>query len=402
MSSAPARSHSRRVLLLALALVSLLNVTGCRRAEEANALPTATVLVTKAVTRDVPVYREWLGTLDGSENAQIRARVTGHVISRDYQEGARVKKGDPLFRIDPRPFETAVAEAKFQLAQGIAVQTASQAEYDRSKILYEKCVISEKEFINRTQLNESNKAKVKALTASLAEANLNLGFTRITSPIDGVVAIAQAHIGDLVGTGNNMVLTSVSTIDPIKIVFPISESDYLAANPRVEEIMKKPLDQRPSNIELVLAGGSVYPHKARFLSVDLQLRASTGTILVTALVPNPGNVLRPGFFARARIVARVLQGAVVVPQRAVNEIQGSYQLWIIGTDGRAETRPVTVGDRVDTDWVIASGLKKGETVIVEGAQKVKAGMPVIAKPWRPNGTVEISNEESTDTKQEAR
>jgi len=399
MSSAPARSHSLLILLLVLALVNFLNLTGCKRAEEANALPPATLLVTKAVTRDVPVYREWLGTLDGSENAQIRARVTGHVISRDYQEGSRVKKGDLLFKIDPRPFETAVAEAKFQLAQGAAVQCASQAEYDRSVVLFEKCVISEKEFINRTQLNESNKAKVKALIAALAEANLNLGFTRITSPIDGVVAIAQAHIGDLVGTGNNMVLTSVSTIDPIKIVFPISESDYLAANPRVEEIMKKPLDQRPSNIELVLAGGSIYPHKARFLSVDLQLRASTGTILVTAIVPNPGNVLRAGFFARARIVASVLKGAVVVPQRAVNEIQGSYQLWIVGADGKAETRPVTVGDRVGTDWVITAGLKKGETVIVEGAQKVKAGMPVNAKPWKPNGTEETSAEGSSDTKQ---
>jgi len=385
MSSAPARSRSWPALRLGVVLVAFLSLTACRREEGPNALRLPEVLVQKAQSRDVPVYREWLGTLEGSENADIRARVTGHVISRDYQEGAHVKKGNLLFRIDPRSFETALAEAKFQLAQGCAIQCASQAEYDRSKVLFEKKVISEKEFINKTQLNESNRAKVKALTAALAEAQLNLDFCRLTSPIEGIVGIAKAHVGDLVGTGNNMVLASVSTLDPIKIVFPISEQDYLAVSQRVQETLKKPFDQRPGTVELLLAGGSVYPHKARFLSVDLQVKASTGTILVTALAPNPGDVLRPGFFARARIVASVLQGTVVVPQRAVIEIQGNYQVWIVGPDGKAEMRPVKVGERVGADWVITSGLKKGEKVIVEGAQKVKAGMPVVTKPWRPSG-----------------
>ena len=191
-------------------------------------------------------------------------------------------------------------------------------------------------------------------------------------------------MGDLVGTANSAVLTSVSTLDPIKIVFPISETEYLAAaSDRIQENISKPLDQRQEFIELILADGKVFPNKARLLSVDRQVNASTGTILVTALLKNPGSVLRPGLFARARIMAKTLEGAVVVPQRAVMEVQGSYQLAIVNPDGKAEIRPVKVGPRVGMEWVISSGLKAGEKVIVEGIQKVKSGLPVAAKPWVP-------------------
>jgi len=192
-------------------------------------------------------------------------------------------------------------------------------------------------------------------------------------------------VGDLVGTANSLVLTSVSTLDPIKVIFPVSESDYLEAIARVQETMSKPLDQRAESIELVLADGSTFPQKARLLSVDRQVKTSTGTILVTAVLANPGSILRPGFFARARVTANVLKDAVVVPQRAVSEIQGSYQLALIGADGKAEIRPVKMGARTGTDWVVTSGLKAGEKVIVEGIQKVKAGSPVSAKPWTPPG-----------------
>ena len=382
MNGPPLKPRNRLALLLVgLATVSL-GISACNRPEGSMAAPPPEVLVKKAATRDVPVYREWIGTLQGSENADIRARVTGHVIKRDYQEGALVKKGQLLFQLDPRPFETALAEAKFQLAQGCAALRASQAEYERSKVLFEHKVISEKEFINRTQLNESNRAKVEALNEGVEQARLNLEYTRITSPIDGIVAIAQANVGDLVGTAGGPALTTVSTLDPIKIVFPISETEYFAASQRVQESLGKPFNQRPENIELIFAGGKVYPRKARLLSVDLQVRASTGTVLVTALVANPGNVLRPGVFARARIVANVLKDAVVVPQQAVNEIQGTYQIGVVGADGKAEIRMVQVGARTDQDWVITSGLKKGEKVVVEGFQKIKQGMTVTTKPWR--------------------
>jgi membrane fusion protein, multidrug efflux system len=381
--------------LLLLSVLAAGWLTSCGGKETAGPSAPPEVLIMKAGTRDVPVYREWIGTLDGSENAEIRARVTGYLLKRDYQEGSLVKKGDLLFEIDPRPFEAALAEAKSQLEQAKATQVASQADAERSKTMFEKRAISEKEYINKTQLNESNMAKIAALEANVEQAQLNVNFCRVTSPVDGIAGIAQAQVGDLVGAGNNTVLTTVSTLDPMKIIFPVSEADYLAASRRVQETMSKPFDERPETIELILADGSIFPHKARLLSVDRQVKASTGTILVTALLPNPGNLLRPGFFARARIVANVLKNAVVVPQRAVKEVQGSYQLAIVDADGKAEIRPVQVGPRTGTDWVITSGVKPGEQVVVEGLQKVKAGAPVSAKPW------ENKNDEARMTKPEA-
>jgi RND family efflux transporter MFP subunit len=361
-------------------LVGALN--GCGKTEIA-ALPPPEVLVMEAATRDVPVYREWIGTIDGSENAEIRARVTGYLIKRDYQEGTLVKKGDLLFEIDPAPTEAALLEAKGQLEQARSVAKAAAAEQERSDKLFAQKVISEQEHTNKVQLNAANQAKVKAAEANLQQAQLNLNFCKVTAPVDGIVGLAKAQVGDLVGSGNNVTLTYISALDPVKVTFPISESDYLAASQRVQETMSKPFEQRPESIELILADGSVFPHKARLQSVDLQVKQSTGTILVTALLANPGSLLRPGFFARARIVAQVLKDAVVVPQRAVSEVQGAYQLGIIGADGKAEIRPVKVGSRTGTDWVISSGLKPGEKVVVEGLQKIKAGAPVAAKPWTP-------------------
>ncbi|WP_086151582.1 efflux RND transporter periplasmic adaptor subunit [Cellulosimicrobium sp. KWT-B] len=364
------------------AVVAIGAFTGCGKTEVASA-PPPEVLVLEAATRDVPVYREWIGTIDGSENAEIQARVSGHLIKRSYVEGALVKKGDPLFEIDPRPSAAALAQAKSELEQGRAAALAAAAERDRSDKLFAQKVISEQEHTNKTQLNEANQAKVQALQAAVEEAQLNLNFCHVTSPVEGIAGIAKAQVGDLVGTGSNVVLTSVSTLDPAKILFPVSEADYLAANRRVQETLNKPLDQRPESIELILADGSTFPNKGKLLSVDRQVQTTTGTILVTALVRNPGSILRPGFYARARIVADVLKAAVVVPQRAVSEVQGAYQLGIIGGDNKAEIRPVKVGARTGTDWVITSGLKPGEKVVVEGLQKIKSGAPVVAEPWTP-------------------
>ena len=354
----------------------------------------------EAATRDVPVYREWIGTIDGSENADVRARVEGHLIKRSYEEGSVVKKGDPLFDIDPRPYEAALAQAKSQLEQGKAVKLAAVAERARSDQLFSQKVISEQEHTNKTQLAEANIAKVDALQAAVEDAQLNLGYCHVTSPVDGIAGLAKAQVGDLVGTGGNTVLTSVSTLDPAKALFPISETDYLAFRERGQETLK----ERPKNIELILADGSTFPNKAWLLAVDRQVQAATGTILVTALVQNPGAILRPGFYARARIVANVLKDAVIVPQRAVSEVQGAYQLGIIGADSKAEIRPVKVGDRTGSDWVISSGLKPGEKVVVEGLQKIRAGAPVVAKPWTPpaekpdESTATAQAETKADTK----
>lgn len=345
--------------------------------------PPPEVLVTAAAARDVPVYREWIGTLDGSENAEIRARVTGYLVSRRYQEGGLVKKGDVLFEIDQRPFEAALAEAAQQLEQGKATQLASQAEADRNTELFNKKVISEKEYTNKVQLNESNLAKVRALEANLEQARLNLGFCKVTAPIDGIAGIAKAQVGDLVGSGSNTVLTSLSTLDPIKVVFPISEAEYLAAGEQIQTSLARPMAERQEFISLILADGKPFANKARILSVDRQVNVATGTILVSALAANPGGLLRPGLFARARVVATTIKDAVVVPQRAVLEVQGSYQVGVVGADGKAEIRPVKVGPREAQGWVITGGLKAGETIIVEGLQKVRAGVPVSARPWTP-------------------
>ena len=357
-------------------------LTGCGK-EEAQVAAPPEVLVTEAGTRDVPVYKEWIGTIDGSENADVRARVEGHLIKRTYEEGSLVKKGDPLFEIDPRPFEAALAQAKSNLEQAKAAALAAAAERERSDKLFAQKVISEQEHTNKTQLNEASQAKVQALEAAVEDAQLNLNFCKITSPVEGIAGLAKAQVGDLVGSGGNTVLTSVSTLDPAKILFPVSEADYLAANKRAQEILSKPLDQRDESIELILADGSTFPNKARLLAVDRQVQATTGTILVTALVKNPDSLLRPGFYARARIVADILKDAVVVPQRAVSEVQGAYQLGIVGSDNKAEIRPVKMGARTGSDWVVSSGLKPGEKVVVEGLQKIRAGTQVVAKPWTP-------------------
>jgi membrane fusion protein (multidrug efflux system) len=374
---------NRRVPAVVVAAV-LSALTACSPSEK-NAGPPAPpeVLVIAAAARDVPVYREWVGTLDGSENAQIRARVVGYLLKREYQEGSRVKEGDELFQLDARPFEASLAEAKSQLEQGKAVQIASQSDADRNKELFNRKVISEQEFTNKTQQNDANIAKVGALQAAVEQAQLNVQFCKIASPVNGIAGNAMAQVGDLVGQGTNAVLTTVSTVDPIKILFPISEQEYLNAAQKIEEGLREPFEKREALFEVVLADGTTFDHKGRLFSLDRQVNQATGTILVTAMVENPGGLLRPGQFARARIKARDLPAAIVVPQRAVAELQGTYQVGVIGPDNKAEIRVVQVGPLVGSDWVIASGLKPGEKVVVEGFQKLRAGAPVAPKPWTP-------------------
>ncbi|MDR3405614.1 MAG: efflux RND transporter periplasmic adaptor subunit [Chthoniobacter sp.] len=366
-----------------VALAPLLLLAACNKDQSAAPPSPPEVLVMAAAAEDVPVYREWVGTLDGSENAEIRARVVGYLLKRDYQEGALVKKGDVLFEIDSRPFEAALAEAKSQLEQGKAVQLATQADADRNKELYNRKVISDQEYTNKTQQNESNIAKVQALKAAVEQAQLNVQFCKVVSPVNGIAGNAKAQVGDLVGQGTNAVLTTVSTVDPVKILFPISEQEYLDAAEKIQQALDEPFDQREELFEVVLANGAIFEHKGRLLSLDRQVNQATGTILATALLDNPNALLRPGQFARARIKAKDLPAAIVVPQRAVSELQGMYQVGVVGPDNKAEIRTVKVGPRVGSVWAIESGLKPGEKVVVEGFQKLRAGALVAPKPWTP-------------------
>jgi membrane fusion protein, multidrug efflux system len=373
----------RSTLAKAFSIAIVFSLSGCeKKTVQTEAPPPPEVLVTEVVKGDVPTVGEWVGTLDGEQNADIRARVTGYLQKRDYQEGSYVKEGDLLFEIDPRPFEAALAEAKSQLAQEQAVQLATQADFERNQELFNKKVISVQEFENKRQLNEANVAKVGALEAAVQTAQLNLGFTKITAPVDGIAGLAKAQIGDLVGAGSTASLTTVSKIDPIRLYFPLSEKDYKEHANGLREAMQRPYAERPEAIEMVFADGTVYPRKGKFSFVDRQVDPTTGTILIAASFPNPEHTLRPGQFAKARAVIDKISGALLVPERALVELQGSYQIGVVGEDNKAEIRPIKIGPRFNRQVVVTEGLKVGEKVIVEGIQKVRPGMTLTAKPYQ--------------------
>jgi membrane fusion protein, multidrug efflux system len=353
-----------------------------KKAEHSEASAPPEVLVTEVVKADVPIVRQWVGTLDGSDNADIRARVTGYLEKRNYQEGSLVRQGDVLFEIDPRQFEAALDEAKSQLAQAQAIQAATQADFERSQELFDKKVISVQEYENKRQLNQANAAKVGALEAAQETAQLNLGFTKITAPFDGIAGISQAQIGDLVGpSGSTSTLTTESKVDPIRLYFPISEREYRERSNLLREAMNKPEAERQAVIEMLFADGTVYPQKGKFAFVNRQVDPTTGTILVAGNFPNPERTLRPGQFAVARAAIEEIPGALIVPERALVDLQGNYQLGVLGADNKADIRAVKIGPRYNQQVVITEGLKEGEKVIVEGVQKVRPGMVVTAKPY---------------------
>jgi RND family efflux transporter MFP subunit len=286
--------HRKSIVAKALALAVTISVLGCEK-KTAETGPTALpeVLVTQVVSADVPVIREWVGTSDGSENADIRARVTGYLQKRDYQEGSYVKEGDLLFEIDPRPFEAALAQAKSELAQVQATQAASQADFERAQELYNRKVISVQEYENKRQLNQAQVAKTQALEAAAQTAQLTLDYTKITAPVDGIAGLSKANIADLVGTGSEVTLTTVSKIDPIQLNFHINEADYKQHASALQKGMQKLESEREATVELVFADGTVYPQRGKFSFVDRQVDPTTGTILVAANFPNLDHSLRP-------------------------------------------------------------------------------------------------------------
>ena len=367
-------------------VVAALILSGCKQ-EKAPPLSAAAppqVVVAAVEQRDVPIVREWIGQLDGSENVDVRARVQGYIQEIAFKEGTVVKRGDLLLRIDPRPFEAAVAQAEADLAQSTATQEKTQLDEQRQNQLFARKINSQQDYDNAVKANLGAKAAVEAARAALEQAKLNLGFATITSPIAGIVGKTDFSVGDYVAAGSaGTPVTTVSTVDPIKIVFALSEKEYLAAAERLTAMLAQPLDEREAIGELVRADGKVHPYKGRFLAADRQVDPKTGTIRISALFPNPGNILRPGQYAKARFKVQDRAGALLIPQRAVQELQGKNFVWVVDDANKVSQRGVTVGPRFGSDWVIEEGLKTGERVVVEGLQKVREGAPVQPLPAPP-------------------
>jgi RND family efflux transporter MFP subunit len=327
-------------------------------------------------------------------NADVRAQVTGYLLKQGYQEGAFVEQGQLLFQIDPRPFQAALDQAQGQLAQAQAslanaqaVQRRTELDVQRYRPLAEQQAASQQDLDNSVQNNlaalatvETAKAQIKTYEAAVETAKINLDFTRLIAPIDGIAGQAQLQVGALVTPGSGVV-TSVSTVDPIKVYFTVGEPQYLAWRQRFPTDADRQQADKELRLQLILADGSTYPHEGKFYFADRQVDASTGAIRIAGLFPNPNNILRPGGYGKVRAVIRKQPGALLVPQRAVSELQGGYQVAVVGADNKVDVRSVTVGDRVDHRWIITSGLSAGDSVVVEGVQRMRTGVHVNPKPF---------------------
>jgi membrane fusion protein (multidrug efflux system) len=362
----------------------LLPLTGCATKTEAAPPPPPEVQVVPVEQKDVPIYGEWVATLDGYVNADIRPQVTGYLMKQNYREGMLVRKGDVLFEIDPRPFEAALEQAKGQQAQAEAQRGKTELDVQRDTPLAKQSAIPQAQLDNDIQANAAAAAVVSGSKAQVEQARLNVEFTKVRSLLNGIAGLAKGQIGDLVSP--TTVLTTVSQVEPMKVYFSVSEQEYLPFAARISEIVtgKRALGTK-KNLELILADGSVYPHKGSILIADRQVDAKTGTIRFAAAFENPSGLLRPGQFARVRLPTSVAKDALLVPQRAVTETQGSYQVAVVTPENKASIRPVKVGERVGDMWIIKSGVEPAERVIVEGFQKVKEGAPVAPKPFQPSG-----------------
>ncbi len=356
---------SARLWLVVLAVLLL---AGCERARTTETQAAPSVEVVEVISRDVPVYSEWTASTDGLVNATIRAQVQGYLVKRAYNEGEFVKKGQVLFEIDPRTFQAALEQAKGQLAEQKARWGTAKANLERITPLVEQRAVSKKDYDDAVGAEAATHSAVIALQALVDKVTLDLGFTKVTSPIDGIAGIARAQIGNLVGPGSLEELTTVSTVDPIKVYILMSEQEYL-------KYVQNGGQHIP--LELILADGKLHPQKGSFAFADRQVDMKTGTIKVAALFPNPGNVIRPGQFARVRAQTEIRKGALLVPQRAVMELQAGHQVAVVGPDNKVSMRPVKAGQRLDRFWVIDDGLKSGERVVSEGLQKVRQGTVVV-------------------------
>ena len=372
------RSFALRAAALAVAALALAT---CSKKEEAKPPPVPEVQATKVIQRDVPIRATLTGTLKGFEDIEIRVRVEGFLKSIDYVEGSMVKKGQLLFTIDDQPYRAKLAEAQGDLARAQSTLSKANLDVKRYTPLAAKRAISQAELDNAVALQRSAEAQVEAAKAVVQNAELNVGYCRITSPIDGLAGQAQRKVGDLVGKGEPTLLTTVSSIDPVRVSVNIPEALYLRSVSKLPPVGSgpppKPTEDRPG-AELVLGDGSVYPEHGYIVLVDRAVDPTTGTLHADLAFRNPNKLLRPGLYARVLYREELRRGALLVPQRAVSELQGQYSVVVVNAEGKAESRTVKVGPRIDSLWIIEQGVKPDEQVIVEGAQKVRDGMQVKA------------------------
>jgi membrane fusion protein (multidrug efflux system) len=366
-------------------LVSLsglvLFAAGCDSTKAAPPSAPVAVEVATVVQQDTPIYSEWVATLDGYINAQIQPHVTGYIIRQNYKEGAVVRQGDVLFEIDPRPFKAALDQAKAQLAQSEAQLGKARLDVERDTPLAQARAIAQSQLDTEVQAKLGAQAQVDAAKANVEQAQLNLEWTKVTSLVTGIAGIAQVQIGNLVGP--NSILTSVSQVDPIKAYFTVSEKEFTDFHRRFPTETTVEEQRKRIPLQLLLSDGAVYEQTGRISFADREVNPATGTIRIAGLFPNPTNLLRPGGYGRIRASVRSRDGALLVPQRAVTELQGSYQVAVVGDDNKVSIRPVTVGERVGRLWIVNEGVKPGERVIIEGLQKVRDGAAVKAVSAAP-------------------
>ena len=383
------RSHQnwlRRRGILALtaaafAVALVLAAMACKKAAPVTAPPTPEVVVTEVIQKDVPLYSEWVGTTVGFVNADIYPKISGYLLKQNYKDGDAVRVGQLLFEIDPRQYQAALDQALGNLAQAEAQLKQNQLNLARYTVLYKQAVISRQDFDNQTQTTRATAAQVQADQAAVENAKLNLQWTKVAAPINGVVGIAKAQVGDLVSP--TTLLTTESQLDPIKVSFPISEREYLHFAEQIKQHEEEGRAKDEPDLQMILADGSTYEYRGHFYVANRQVNVQTGTILIQGLFPNPDYILRPGLYAKIRVAADTVRGALLVPQAAVLETQGQYQVAVVGADNRVSLRTVKIGKQAGSLRIIEDGVKPGERVVTVGLQRISDGMevkPILATP----------------------
>jgi membrane fusion protein (multidrug efflux system) len=368
-------------------IIALVLLSAACHKTTARPPPPPAVQVTDVVQRDVPIYYQmWVGSLDGFVNAEIKPPVEGYVRNQMYRAGRYVGQGELLFLIDPRNYKALADQAKSTLDRDVAALAKTRLDVERDRQLIANAVISREQFDNDLAAEGQAAAAVESDRATLSRARLSRGWTQVTSPIAGIAGVAQAKVGTLVSPPTTM--TTVSQVDPIKVQFNISESEYLrsaAGNHWVE-----PGRRAEPALELILDDGSVYPHRGIVIATNRQVNQQTGMIAIEGSFPNPGNILRPGQYAKVRAPVETRKGALLVPRRAVNELQGAYRIGVVASDGLVDVRTVRAGEHVGNMWVIDEGLRPGEKIIVEGLARVRPGMLVRAAPASGGPTASVT------------
>ena len=384
MRGLPNTKRSMNRSLACLAGLLLIGLASCEKKASAPPPPPPRVTVTPIIQEDVLVMRNWVGLLNGYQNADIKAQVTGYLMTQDYKEGSLVKKGEVLFTIDKRPFQAALAQAQADYAKAVANAQLAEITLDRQTQLYRTKVISQQEYDTSYQNTQASIASVAAQQANVQTAQINLNYCTITAPFDGIAGVAQAQIGDLVGPGGTAsVLTQMSQVNPIKVNFSITEEEYLGAAALLKRLQQTTQQDLPERLQLTLADGTVYSKKGRFDFVNRQVNVATGTIQITALFPNDEDVLRPGLFARVTAPVEELKGALVVPQAATVELQGNYLVILLGPDNVVQPTPIKLGPTKGEMQVIMGPVKAGDKVVVGGVEKMRPGMKVDPQPYQP-------------------